>query len=207
MLVKSFVAGPLESNAYIVADDRTRRAAVIDPGMESEHLLDVLEGEGLRLEVIFNTQGHADHVFCDGHFASRTGARLLIHEADLPLLQQVPEAARHYGYRVAEPPRPDGWLRDGDVIPVGGMAVRVYHTPGHSPGGVCLHVADVLFSGDTLCAGSVGRSDLPGGSHAELIRSIRAKLLPLPDATLVYPGHGPCTSIGDERAYNPFLIG
>jgi glyoxylase-like metal-dependent hydrolase (beta-lactamase superfamily II) len=207
VLIVPFVIGPMESNAYILADEATRRAAVIDPGMESERLLDFLEAERLRLELVLNTHGHFDHVFCNGYFTSKTGARLLIHEADVPLLRELPEVARQYGFSVAEPPEPDGFLRDGDIIAVGEMAVRVYHTPGHSPGGVCLHVGEVLFSGDTLFAGSVGRTDLPGGSYEELIASIRAKLLPLPDTTLVYTGHGPRTSIGDEREYNPFLIG
>ena len=207
MLIVPFVLGPMESNAYILADEATRRAAVIDPGMESERLLEFLEAERLRLDLVLNTHGHFDHVFCNGYFTSKTGARLLIHEADVPLLRELPEVARQYGFSVAEAPEPDGFLRDGDIIPVGGMAVRVYHTPGHSPGGVCLHVGEALFSGDTLFAGSIGRTDLPGGSYQKLVASIRAKLLPLPDATLVYTGHGPHTSIGDEREYNPFLIG
>lgn len=207
MLIKSFVIGPMESNAYILADEATRRAAVIDPGMESEHLLEVLAAERLHLDVVLNTHGHFDHVYCDGYFAAKTGARLLIHEADLPLLRQLPEAAGYYGFRCADPPEPDGFLRDGDLIPVGGLAVGVYHTPGHSPGGVCLHVGEVVFSGDTLFAGSIGRTDLPGGCYEDLIASIRTKLLPLPDVTVVYTGHGPQTSIGDERQYNPFLIG
>ena len=207
MLIKTFVIGPMESNAYVLADEATRRAAVIDPGIESERLLEVLEADGLRLDLVLNTHGHFDHVFCDGYFTSKTGARLFIHEADVPLLRQLPEVARHYGFSVADPPHPDGFLRDGDVIPVGETAIRVYHTPGHSPGGVCLGAGDVLFSGDTLLAGSIGRTDIPGGSSEELVASIRAKLLPLPDATLVYTGHGPQTSIGDERQYNPFLIG
>ena len=207
MLIKPFVLGPMDSNAYILADEATRRAAIIDPGMGSEHLLEVLEAERLRLDLILNTHGHFDHVYCDGYFTSKTGARLLIHEADLPLLQNMPEFARHYGFSVADPPQPDGFLRDGDVIPVGEMSVRVYHTPGHSPGGMCLHVEDAVFSGDTLMAGSIGRTDIPGGSYEELVASIRAKLLSLPDETVVYTGHGPQTSIGDERQYNPFLIG
>ena len=197
----------MESNAYILADEGTRAAALIDPGLGSEHLLEALEADRLRLEYVINTHGHFDHVYCDGFFTSKTGARLLIHEADVPLLQQMPEFARHYGFSVADPPQPHGFLRDGDILSVGGLAVRVYHTPGHSAGGVCLHVGDALFSGDTLLAGSIGRTDIPGGSYPELIASIRKKLLVLPDATVVHTGHGPQTTIGDEREYNPFLIG
>lgn len=207
MLIKTFPLGPMESNAYILADENTRRAAIIDPGMGSEHLLEALEEDRLRLDYVLNTHGHFDHVYCDGYFTSKTGARLLIHEADVPLLQRMPEYARHYGFSVADPPQPDGFLRDGDIIPIGDLAVRVYHTPGHSPGGVCFHVGEALFSGDSLMAGSIGRTDIPGGSTPELIASIRAKLLALPDATVVYTGHGPQTTIADERAYNPFLIG
>jgi len=207
VLIKTFPLGPMESNAYILADENTRRAAIIDPGMGSEHLLEALEEDRLRLDYVLNTHGHFDHVYCDGYFTSKTGARLLIHEADVPLLQRMPEYARHYGFSVADPPQPDGFLRDGDIIPIGDLAVRVYHTPGHSPGGVCFHVGEALFSGDSLMAGSIGRTDIPGGSTPELIASIRAKLLALPDATVVYTGHGPQTTIADERAYNPFLIG
>lgn len=207
MWIKTFILGPMESNAYILADPHTRRAALIDPGMGSEHLLEALEAERLRLEYVLNTHGHFDHVYCDAFFTSKTGARLLIHEADLPLLRQMPDFARHYGFTVAEPPQPDGFLGEGDIIPVGDLPVRVYHTPGHSPGGVCFHVGDAVFSGDSLLAGSVGRTDIPGGSYPDLIASIRGKLLTLPDATVVYTGHGPQTTIADERAYNPFLIG
>ena len=188
MLIKTFPLGPMESNAYILADENTRRAAIIDPGMGSEHLLEALEEDRLRLDYVLNTHGHFDHVYCDGYFTSKTGAR-------------------HYGFSVADPPQPDGFLRDGDIIPIGDLAVRVYHTPGHSPGGVCFHVGEALCSGDSLMAGSIGRTDIPGGSTPELIASIRAKLLALPDATVVYTGHGPQTTIADERAYNPFLIG
>lgn len=207
MLIKTFVLGPMDSNAYILADENSRRAAVIDPGMGSEHLLEVLEEDRLRLEYVLNTHGHFDHVYCDGYFTSKTGARLLIHEADMPLLQRMPEYARHYGFSVADPPQPDGFLHDGDIIPIGDLSVLVYHIPGHSPGGVCFHVGGVVFSGDSLLAGSIGRTDIPGGSSAELIASIRTKLLALPDATVVYTGHGPQTTIADERKYNPFLIG
>ncbi len=207
MLIKTFVLAPMESNAYILADAGTRAAALIDPGIGSEHLLEALEADRLRLEYVINTHGHFDHVYCDGFFTSKTGARLLIHEADLPLLQQMPEFARHYGFSVADPPQPHGFLRHGDILSVGDLAVRVYHTPGHSAGGVCLHVGNALFSGDTLLAGSIGRTDIPGGSYPELIASIRRELLVLPDATVVYAGHGPQTTIGDEREYNPFLIG
>jgi glyoxylase-like metal-dependent hydrolase (beta-lactamase superfamily II) len=207
VLIKHFVLAPMDSNAYILADEATRRALLIDPGLGSEHLLEALEADRLRLDLVINTHGHFDHVYGDAYFTSKTGARLLIHEADLPLLDRMPEFARHYGFSVAEPPKPDGLLRDGDTLTVGGLAVRVYHTPGHSPGGVCLHAGGALFSGDTLLAGSMGRTDIPGGSRDQLVASIRAKLLPLPDETVVYTGHGPNTTIGDERAFNPFLIG
>ena len=207
MLITTFVLAPMESNAYILADAGTRAAALIDPGIGSEHLLEALEADRLRLEYVINTHGHFDHVYCNGFFTSKTGARLLIHEADVPLLQQMPEFARHYGFSVADPPQPHGFLRHGDILSVGDLAVRVYHTPGHSAGGVCLHVGNALFSGDTLLAGSIGRTDIPGGSYPELVASIRKKLLVLPDATVVYTGHGPQTTIGDEREYNPFLIG
>jgi len=210
--IQGFEVGPFAVNTYLLWDAQTKQAAIVDPSFGSEGILSHINKEGLTLAYIINTHGHVDHVCGDGYFKANAGAPgtrplLLIHEADVPLLQRMPEYARHYGFSVADPPQPDGFLRDGDIIPIGDLAVRVYHTPGHSPGGVCFHVGEALFSGDSLMAGSIGRTDIPGGSTPELIASIRAKLLALPDATVVYTGHGPQTTIADERAYNPFLIG
>jgi glyoxylase-like metal-dependent hydrolase (beta-lactamase superfamily II) len=204
-LVRSYVTGPLEENVFLLADPETRRAAIIDPGIESEGLLETIQREHWRLDYIINTHGHFDHVFANAFFKGRTGAELLIHEADLPLLERLVEHSMVFGFRPAPSPRPDRFLKEGDVLKLGGLEVGVLHTPGHSPGGVTLRVADRLFVGDALFAGSIGRTDLPGGSHETLIASVRAKILSFPDETVVYPGHGPETTVGRERRTNPFF--
>jgi glyoxylase-like metal-dependent hydrolase (beta-lactamase superfamily II) len=205
--VRSFIVGPLQSNSYLVIDERTRRAALIDPGMESEGVLEVLRGERLILDALILTHGHFDHVSGNDIFKAATGAQLVMHPEDLPLLAEVPASARFFGFTAPEPPRPDRLVREGDVISVGGLSLTVLETPGHTPGSISLHLEDAVFVGDTLFAGSVGRTDLAGGSQEVLLRSIRTKLLTLPDRTVVYAGHGPATTIGAEREANPFLRG
>jgi glyoxylase-like metal-dependent hydrolase (beta-lactamase superfamily II) len=205
--VKGFVVGPLQSNSYLVIDERSRRAALIDPGMESEGVLEVLRGEHLSLDYLVLTHGHFEHVYGNGLFKTATGARMVMHPDDLPLLAEVPEAALLFGFTAPVPPRPDRLVREGDVIPVGDLALAVLETPGHTPGSISLHVEDAVFVGDTLFAGSVGRTDLAGGSLEVLLHSIRTKLFTLPDRTVVYSGHGPATTIGAERGTNPFLLG
>ncbi len=205
IVVRSHVTGPLEENVFLLADAETKRAAIIDPGIESEGLLETIQREHWRLDYIINTHGHFDHVFGNAFFKGRTGAELLIHEADLPLLEQLVENSMVFGFRPSPSPRPDRFLKEGDVLKLGGLEIGVLHTPGHSPGGVTLHVADRLFVGDALFAGSIGRTDLPGGSYETLIASVRAKILTFPDETQVYPGHGPETTVGRERRTNPFF--
>lgn len=203
--MRSHVSGPLEENVFLLADAETKRAAIIDPGIESEGLLETIQREHWRLDYIINTHGHFDHVSGNAFFKGRTGAELLIHAADLPLLEGLVEHSMVFGFRPSPSPRPDRFLKEGDVLKLGGLAVGVLHTPGHSPGGVTLHVADRLFVGDALFAGSIGRTDLPGGSYETLIASVRSKILTFPDETRVYPGHGPETTVGRERRTNPFF--
>lgn len=207
MQVKTFVGGPLQSNSYLVVDERSRRAALIDPGMESERVLEVLRAEELRLEFLILTHGHFDHVYGNEVFKMATGAQLVIHPEDVPLLAAVPENALLFGFTAPIPPRPDRLVREGDVIKAGAVSLTVLETPGHTPGGISLRAPGVVFVGDTLFAGSVGRTDLAGGSLEVLLSSIRTKLLTLPDETVVYSGHGPATTIGAERGNNPFLRG
>ena len=205
MAIQTFVVGPLQSNSYLVVDERSRQAAVIDPGMESESVLEAVRHEGLRVESVIITHGHFDHVFSAAAFKTETGAQVIMHPDDVPLLLEMPETARSFGFKAPVPPQPDRLVREGDVIKVGELALRVLETPGHTPGGISLCLDDAVFVGDTLFAGSVGRTDLRGGSLDALLRSIRTKLLTLPDWTVVYPGHGGATSIGAERRDNPFL--
>jgi glyoxylase-like metal-dependent hydrolase (beta-lactamase superfamily II) len=203
--IQTFVVGPLQSNSYLVVDERSRQAAVIDPGMESESVLEAVHDEGLRVESVIITHGHFDHVFSSAAFKAETGAQVIMHPDDVPLLLEMPETARFFGFKAPPPPQPDRLVREGDVIKVGDLALRVLETPGHTPGGISLCLDNAVFVGDTLFAGSVGRTDLRGGSLDALLRSIRTRLLTLPDWTVVYPGHGASTSIGAERRNNPFL--
>jgi hydroxyacylglutathione hydrolase len=204
--VECCVMGPLENNVYLLVDEASGMAAVVDPGIDSEPLLERVREAGWTLTAVINTHGHFDHVFCDAYYLEQTGAPLLIHADDLPLLQALPEQAAWIGYPAPPIPTPGRLLADGDRIALGDTELAVIHTPGHTPGGICLLGEDILISGDTLFAGSIGRTDLPGGDTNTLLRSIRERLLPLPDATRVYPGHGPATTIGREREANPFLL-
>jgi len=205
--VHAFTLGPLQSNSYLCADEATREGLLFDPGMESEPVAEALARERLTLTAIINTHGHFDHVFGNAYFKAKTGAPLLMHRADLDLVKRLEEQSLYFGFRATPSPAPDRFLEEGDEVRVGGTRLRVLHTPGHSPGGICLVTEGTAFVGDTLFAGSIGRTDLPGGSVEALLASIREKLLTLPDDTVIYPGHGPPTTIGHERRYNPFLTG
>jgi hydroxyacylglutathione hydrolase len=207
MKVHSFTIGPLETSAYLVVDERSREALLIDPGLESEGMYDVIHKERLQLSAIVNTHGHFDHVCGNAFFKAKTGAPVLIHPEDVPLMRQASQQALAFGFQVPAPPPPDRLLNEGDEVTMGENRLRVFHTPGHTPGGICLYGEGVVFVGDTLFSGSVGRTDMPGGSYEILLSSIRSKLLSLPDETVVYPGHGPSTTIGEERIHNPFLTG
>ena len=207
MKIRGFTIGPLETNAYLVVDDGSRQAVLIDPGLESEGIYDVIHREGLELSAIVNTHGHFDHVCGNAFFKAKTGAPILIHQADVAMMRQAAQQAVTFGFQVPTPPTPDRVLTEGDDVVVGEHRMRVLHTPGHTPGGICLYEEGIAFVGDTLFAGSIGRTDLGGGSLEVLLASIRSKLLSLPDKTAVYPGHGPPTTIGEERVSNPFLSG
>ncbi|HEY3368044.1 MAG TPA: MBL fold metallo-hydrolase [Symbiobacteriaceae bacterium] len=199
--------GDFATNCYIVACPQTNACAVIDPGVPDPWVKRTLADHGLKPVAIILTHGHLDHIGGVAWVREFTGAPVLVHTADAPMLTDpVRNGSAAFGGLVTAPP-PDRLLADGETITVGKLELQVLHTPGHTPGGICLYIRDGghLITGDTLFAGSIGRTDLPGGSFETLIRSIREKLLTLPDETTVYPGHGPATSIGDERAYNPFL--
>jgi hydroxyacylglutathione hydrolase len=178
---------------------------LVDCSIGGEAALRYAEESGLSIRLIVNTHGHLDHVYNNGAFKQRTGAPLAIHPADLAFLERLGEMAAAWGLPPVDSPAPDLLLHDGNKLEIGAFTLDVIHTPGHTPGSICLYGSGVLISGDTLFRESIGRTDLPGGSFPQLIESIRSRLLVLPDDTAVYPGHGPPTTIGHERRRNPFL--
>ena len=205
MIVETLVVGPLQANCYLIGCERTQGGLVVDPGGEAPRILDAIERLGLDVACICDTHGHVDHVAANAAVQRATGARLLIHEADRELIER-PHPFWSAMVGGIEPSQPDGTLADGDELHVGDLTVRVVHTPGHTPGCVCLAIEDLLLTGDTLFAGSVGRTDLPGGSMPTLQESLRRIVAEFGEETRLLPGHGPESTLGDERRTNPFLL-
>lgn len=211
MILEMLTVGPFMSNCYIVGSEVTGEGMIIDPGAEAEVILDSIRRLKLSVALIVATHSHIDHVAALSQVKEVTGAPFAIHEAEarghhIPdeLAQMVPEMM---GHSLKSLPEPDRLLCDGEVIELGDLRFTVLHTPGHSPGGISLLVPGIVFCGDTLFNFGIGRTDLPGGSYATLMNSIFTKLMVLPDDTRVLPGHGPESTIGIERKYNPFLRG
>ncbi len=205
--IKSWVVGPFEENVYLVWCTESLQALLIDPGGETERILDFAQREGLTIRYILNTHGHADHIAENAVAKKKTGAELLIHEDDHPMLARSEHNLSLYFEAPVVSPNADKFLRDGDTLVLGSLTFSVVHTPGHSPGSICLVCDGLVIAGDTLFFRGIGRTDLPGGSMETLERSIREKLYTLPDETIVYSGHGPQTTIGEERRENPFVWG
>jgi glyoxylase-like metal-dependent hydrolase (beta-lactamase superfamily II) len=205
LIVKQLAVGPVETNCYILADETAHIGVVIDPGGDADRILEVVRDLRLAVPLVLNTHAHFDHTLANGEVVKATGAALCIHKADAPLLTLGGGAAL-FGMRASSPPA-DRYLDDGEVIKVGAMDLKVIHTPGHSPGGCSFLIAaeNVLFSGDCLFAMGIGRTDLPGGDYDQLMDTLQNRIMTLPDETVVYPGHGPRTTIGRERVANPFL--
>jgi glyoxylase-like metal-dependent hydrolase (beta-lactamase superfamily II) len=201
MIIKTLPVGQLEANCYLVADEETNNAMLIDPGDEPDRVLEM--AGGLDVQYIVLTHGHFDHAGAVKELKEATDAVLALHEAERETYQSVAEQGFLWGFELDSLPAPDVLLREGDEISLGGLAFMVIHTPGHSPGGICLYGEGTAFTGDTLFAGSVGRTDLPGGDIGQLGESFR-KLMSLPDDTVVFSGHGPATTIGRERLHNMF---
>jgi glyoxylase-like metal-dependent hydrolase (beta-lactamase superfamily II) len=207
MILESFPVGPLQCNCTILGDEETREALVIDPGDEVSYIHRRLTLLGLKLKQILVTHAHIDHVGGALRLKQLTGAPIFLNENDLKLLQTMESQAVWIGIPTPETAPPDENLADGLRVGLDRYPAEVIHTPGHTQGSVCLHFAPLklLIAGDTLFAGSIGRTDLPGGNYPQIIDSIQSRLLALPDETKVLTGHGPATTIGAERTGNPFL--
>jgi glyoxylase-like metal-dependent hydrolase (beta-lactamase superfamily II) len=206
MIVHRFEVGAFAMNCYLVICDQTRSAALIDPGDEADRIILEVARTGAQVDKILITHAHLDHVKESRRVKEHYGVPLLMHEADAFLLKNLTAQAQAFGLGAAEPPEVDQFVAEGDRITVGELEFEVLHTPGHSPGSVTYVHPGHAFAGDVLFAGSIGRTDLPGGSYEQLIQTIRTKLLPLGDETVIYPGHGPKTTVGQERRTNPFLL-
>jgi hydroxyacylglutathione hydrolase len=208
MILEGLALGPYQSNCYLVGSEKTKRCIVIDPGDEGEEILNAVREAGLTVAMIVLTHAHIDHVSALSTVKKETGAPFSIHESEKAIFSSVlkriqpplsPESAEALS-------QPDRLLKDGDSIDVDDLHFTVIHTPGHTPGGICLMGHGIVFTGDTLFYYGIGRTDFPGGSTATLMKSLRDRLMTLPDETIVYPGHGPATAIGKERRGNPFLV-
>jgi hydroxyacylglutathione hydrolase len=205
--VVSLPNGRFAENCYLAADRRTRESVIIDPGEEPEAFLAELDTRGWSLAGIWLTHAHIDHILGVAAVKRATGVPIHLHPDDRPLYDALPQFGEWVGIPLDPPPAPDVDLQAGDRVRVGGCEFEVRHTPGHSPGSVSFVGQGVVFGGDVLFNGSIGRTDLPGGDHATLLASIQAQFLSLPDSTIVYSGHGPETTIGVERLTNPWLTG
>jgi glyoxylase-like metal-dependent hydrolase (beta-lactamase superfamily II) len=204
MIIKRLVVGPLEENCYIIGDEETKDAIVIDPGDEPDRIIETIKDNGFKIKAIICTHAHFDHIGAITEIKRETQAMILLHKDDMELYKNARDQAAIWGYDVDDMPEPDGYLNEGDSIRVGDLSFKVLHTPGHSPGGICLYGEGVVFTGDTLFQGSVGRTDLYGGNMSELKRSFK-RLLELPEDTTVFSGHGPSTTIRTEKRENLFI--
>ena len=213
MIIESFPVGSFQCNCVILGDEASREAVVIDPGDDVERILEILDHYKLDLKKTDHTHGHLDHIGAAGLLRQERGARAHIHSGDLPLWRSYTEQAALFGMPGRDLPEPDVLVKEGDVIRSGSISLEVMESPGHTPGSICFRMDPpggeggdpVLFSGDTLFWKGIGRTDLWGGDYRTIMRSIRERIFTLPVETVVHPGHGPRTSIGDEKRSNPFL--
>ncbi len=207
MIVKRLVVGPVQTSCYLVGCQETREGAVIDPGGDPQPILAEVEEANLIIKYIINTHCHFDHTLGNGELMKATGAPLVAHRAEAPILE-AGGGASLFGLRVANSPPANVLVDEGHVITLGQVKLKVLHTPGHSPGGISLYNEEegILFSGDTLFNMGIGRTDLPGGDFYTLMESIKNKIFTLPEDTIVYPGHGPQTTVGQEKRGNPFIL-
>lgn len=208
MIIETFPVGLLQCNCTILGSEQTREAIVIDPGDEIEQVISRLKHHNLTAKYIIATHAHIDHVGGFKELKDKTGAPVYLHQSDLQLYKILPVQAMLLGLAAPPATEIDEYLNHGDELGIGEIKLEVFHTPGHTPGSICFHAPNdeaKLFAGDTLFMGSIGRTDLWGGSYEQIIESLHSKLMTLPDETIVVPGHGPQTTIGREKRDNPFL--
>lgn len=201
--IQNIIVGPLQVNCYIVYDETSREALVVDPGDEPDRIIDIIKSHGLKITYIVCTHTHFDHVGAIPELKQATGAKIAIHSEEREIYCAAKDIGKLWGFDLEPLPEPDIFLNEGDKIKIGTYAFTVLHTPGHSPGCICLYSEGILFSGDTLFAGSVGRTDFPGGSLIKLKESFQ-RLMNLPENTKVFSGHGPSSTIGTEKRENFF---
>ncbi len=205
MIIERIAVGPLQANCYVISDEETRDALVIDPGEEAGKIISFIESRSLTTTYIICTHGHFDHVGAVSRVKAGTGAKVILNRADLEIYRAAVDQAAFWEYEIEQPPEPDLFVMDGYEIHVGRKNIfRILHTPGHSPGGICLYGGGIIISGDTVFAGSVGRTDFYGGNIEELKQSFRT-IMGLPESTRIFPGHGEATSVGIERKANFFV--
>jgi glyoxylase-like metal-dependent hydrolase (beta-lactamase superfamily II) len=207
MIFETIKVGPIETNCFILGCEETQEGVVVDPGGDVGKILAVVKRHGLKVKYVINTHGHFDHVGGNRPLMEATGAELLIHRSDVPMLGRAVDVAKTFGLETENSPEPHRLLEDGMAIGFGRHTMQVLHTPGHTPGGCSLYLAaqGMVITGDTLFADGVGRTDFPGSSHEALVKGIQTKLFTLPDDTRAYPGHGPATTIGHEKRHNPYV--
>jgi glyoxylase-like metal-dependent hydrolase (beta-lactamase superfamily II) len=207
MIQQALLVGLLEVNCFILGDEETKEAVVIDPGGDEDEILEALQSHGLQLKTIIDTHGHFDHVDANQPLKEATGAAIAIHEADANMLAKPSAEAMFFTGNRLRLSTADIILKEGDIISFGNYRLKVLHTPGHTPGGISLVMEDspLVYVGDLLFQGSIGRTDFPGGSFEDLINAVKTKIFTLGDNYTVFPGHGPVTTVGQERKYNPFF--
>lgn len=203
MVIKKFVVGPLENNCFVIADEDSKECFVVDPGDEPDRILDFINDGNLSVKYIVCTHAHFDHIGAVPEIKMATEAKIVIHTDDLAIYRSSKDHAASWGFDIDPLPDPDVFVSEGDVLRIGDLEFRIIHTPGHSPGGICIYGHGILLTGDTLFAGSVGRTDLPGGDIGKLKASFR-RLVSLSDEIRVLPGHGPETTVEREKVDNFF---